>query len=168
VLGDLVQTTDGRWMTRGPERCPNGHSLGPGQVLVGHVACLGHGGGGHTSWHCRTCDASARLRISRMPWVGLALPVVGPNPLTRCWGSLRVDPKRGKVTFASFYKEWSKRQVWESSTRHVMDQAVASVTFGNVELAQLLPSHFEEWVKDLQERDLQPTTIRTRFVNVRG
>jgi hypothetical protein len=25
--------------------------------LVGHVVCLGHGGGGHTSWHCRTCDA---------------------------------------------------------------------------------------------------------------
>jgi len=34
-----------------------GHLLGPNQVLVGHVACLGHGGGGHTSWHCRTCDA---------------------------------------------------------------------------------------------------------------
>jgi hypothetical protein len=34
-----------------------------------------------------------------------------------------VDPKRGKITFASFYKEWSTRQVWESSTRHVMDQA---------------------------------------------
>jgi hypothetical protein len=26
-------------------------------VLVGHVACLGHSGGGHTSWHCRTRDA---------------------------------------------------------------------------------------------------------------
>ena len=26
-------------------------------VLVGHVACLGRGGGGHTSWHCRTWDA---------------------------------------------------------------------------------------------------------------
>jgi hypothetical protein len=25
------------------------------QVLVGHVACLGHGGGGHTLWHCRAC-----------------------------------------------------------------------------------------------------------------
>jgi hypothetical protein len=24
---------------------------------AGHVACLGHGAGGHTSWHCRTCDA---------------------------------------------------------------------------------------------------------------
>ena len=25
-------------------------------MLVGHVACLGHGGGGHTSWHSRTSD----------------------------------------------------------------------------------------------------------------
>jgi hypothetical protein len=32
-------------------------TFGPNQVLVGHVACLGHGGG-HTSWHCRTCDAA--------------------------------------------------------------------------------------------------------------
>ena|ERR1700754_2125401 len=40
-----------------PTRRPNGHSLGPNQVLVGHQACLGHGGDGHTSWHCRTCDA---------------------------------------------------------------------------------------------------------------
>src|SRR5258707_11829019 len=54
VLGDLVQTTAG---TRPRSRCPNGHPLGENQVLVGHVACLGHGGGGHTSWHCRTCDA---------------------------------------------------------------------------------------------------------------
>jgi len=52
VLGELVQTTDGKWITHPPTRCPNGHALGPNQVLVGHVACLGHGGGGHTSWHC--------------------------------------------------------------------------------------------------------------------
>ena len=52
MLGDLVQTTDGRWITRPPSRCPNGHPLGRNQVLVGHVvACPGHGGGGHTSWH---------------------------------------------------------------------------------------------------------------------
>src|SRR6478736_605632 len=57
MLGELVQTTAGRWITRPPSRCPNGHPLGPNQVLVGHVACLRHGGGGHTSWHCRTCDA---------------------------------------------------------------------------------------------------------------
>jgi hypothetical protein len=55
--GELVRTIDGKWITRPPSRCPNGHLLGPHQVLVGHVACLGHGGGGHTSWHCRTCEA---------------------------------------------------------------------------------------------------------------
>jgi hypothetical protein len=57
VLGELVQTTAGEWITHPPTRCPNGHTLGPNQVLVGHVACLGHGGGGHTSWCCRSCDA---------------------------------------------------------------------------------------------------------------
>ena len=38
-----------------PARCPRGHILGPNEVLVGHPACLGHGGG-HTTWTCRTCD----------------------------------------------------------------------------------------------------------------
>src|SRR5262245_17658648 len=66
--GELVQTTAGTWITKPWNRCPNGHLLGPNQVLVGHVACLGHDGGGHTSWHCRTCDAV----------------VYGPPPNTHC------------------------------------------------------------------------------------
>jgi hypothetical protein len=53
--GELVRTTSGQWITKPPARCPNGHSLGPNQVLVGHVACLGDGGG-HTTWTCRVCD----------------------------------------------------------------------------------------------------------------
>ena len=57
IIGDLVRNTRGQWITQPPSRCPNGHPLGPNRVLVGHVACLGHGGGGHTSWHCITCDA---------------------------------------------------------------------------------------------------------------
>jgi hypothetical protein len=55
-LGELVQTTTGTWITRPATRCPNSHKLGPNRVLVGHAACLGHGGGGHTSWTCVTCD----------------------------------------------------------------------------------------------------------------
>ncbi len=55
VLGELVQTTAGKWITHPPSRCPSGHTLGPGKVLVGHQACLGHEGG-HTTWTCRTCD----------------------------------------------------------------------------------------------------------------
>jgi hypothetical protein len=36
----------------------DGHLLSPGRsVLVGHQACLGYGSG-HTTWTCRTCDAT--------------------------------------------------------------------------------------------------------------
>ena len=79
-----------------------------------------------------------------------------------------MDPKLGKITFASFYKTWSARQVWESGTRHSMDLTVNSVTFGNIGLADLRPSHFELWVKSMRDAGLQPTTIRTRFANVRN
>ena len=40
-LCELVQTTAGKWITHPPTRCPNGHRLGPNDVLVGHQACLG-------------------------------------------------------------------------------------------------------------------------------
>jgi hypothetical protein len=57
VLGELVQTTDGKWIIRRPSRCPNGHEFGASKALVGYQACLGHGGG-HTTWTCRQCDAT--------------------------------------------------------------------------------------------------------------
>jgi len=70
-------------MTDAPRRCPNGHLLGPGQVLVGNVACLGHGGGGHTSWHCRTCDAT----VYGPPLGGHCTALIGP-------ASVRISTKR--------------------------------------------------------------------------
>lgn len=79
-----------------------------------------------------------------------------------------VDPQLGKITFASFYREWSTRQVWVPSTRQAMDLAANSVTFTSVALGDLRPSHVETWVKAMQDKPLQPSTIRTRFVNVRG
>ena len=79
-----------------------------------------------------------------------------------------IDPSRGQITFASFYKEWSSRQVWVPGTVRAMDLAAGSVTFGNVTFADLRPSHLEAWVKSMQDRKLQPGTIHTRFVNVRG
>jgi hypothetical protein len=51
VIGDLVQTTNGKWIIQPPSRCPSGHQFGPNRALVGHVTCLGH-----TTWTCRTCD----------------------------------------------------------------------------------------------------------------
>ncbi|PQM52027.1 tyrosine-type recombinase/integrase [Mycolicibacter virginiensis] len=79
-----------------------------------------------------------------------------------------IDPQRGKITFASFYKGWSARQVWVSGTQHAMDLAANNVTFGNVTFGDLRMSHIEEWVKRMQDRGLEATTIRTRFSNVRS
>jgi hypothetical protein len=33
-VGELVQTTAGKWITHPPTHCPDGHTLGPGEVLV--------------------------------------------------------------------------------------------------------------------------------------
>lgn len=79
-----------------------------------------------------------------------------------------VDPQLGKITFESFYREWSSRQVWVSGTRHAMDLAANSVTFGTVALGNMRPSHVETCVKSMQDKGLQPTTIRSRFANVRN
>lgn len=79
-----------------------------------------------------------------------------------------VDPQRGKITFASFYKAWAARQVWVSGTQHAMDLAANNVTFGNVAFTDLRMAHIEEWVKRMQDRGLEATTIRTRFSNVRS
>ena len=79
-----------------------------------------------------------------------------------------IDPTRGKVTFASFYQEWSSRQVWVPNTVRAMDLAANSVSFGNMALADLRPSHVETWVKAMQDKPLQPGTIKTRFNNVRS
>jgi integrase len=79
-----------------------------------------------------------------------------------------VDPRLGKVTLASFYREWSTHQVWVPGTRRAMDLAVNSVTFGDIAFADLRPSHVQAWVKAMQDKPLEPSTINTRFVNVRG
>ena len=58
------------WITKPPDRCTAGHQLRSGQVLVGHVACRGHGGG-HTTWHCTRCSISEP-------------PIYGPPLNTHC------------------------------------------------------------------------------------
>jgi hypothetical protein len=55
-VGDLVQTTAGAWFAR-RNAAPTGTRSAPNQMLVGHQACLGHGGG-HTTWMCLLCDAT--------------------------------------------------------------------------------------------------------------
>ena len=69
AVGELVHTKAGKWITHPPSRCPNGHRLGPGEVLVGHQVCLGHGGGQTVygpplNTHCSCLDGPAVVHIS--------------------------------------------------------------------------------------------------------
>ncbi len=79
-----------------------------------------------------------------------------------------VDPSAGKVTFATFYADWSTRQVWAPGTRRAMDLAAGSVTFGSLPLGTVRRSHVERWVKGMEVRKLAPGTVHTRMNNVRS
>lgn len=79
-----------------------------------------------------------------------------------------VDPKRGAITFATFYKQWAQRQVWVTGTMKAMDLAANNVTFGDVALADLRPSHVEAWVRTMKDNGLEPSTVKTRYNNVRS
>jgi integrase len=77
-----------------------------------------------------------------------------------------VDPKAGRVTFASFYADWSKRQIWQSGTVRAMDLAAKSFTSADLALGRIKKSHVEQWVKSMQVDGLAPGTVRTRYKNV--
>lgn len=79
-----------------------------------------------------------------------------------------VDPKAGRITFASFYREWATRQVWETTTEKAMDLSARTVTFAEVPMNRLRRSHLEQWVKIMTDAGLKPGTIRTRTNNVRA
>jgi integrase len=78
-----------------------------------------------------------------------------------------VDPKAGRVTFQSFYAEWSQRQIWTSGTVLAMNLSARSVPFCDLPLGKVRKSHLEQWVKQMQVKGLAASTIRTRFRNVK-
>ena len=63
-------------------------------------------------------------------------------------------PEAGKITFADFYDECRRRQVWVAGTRRSMDITDRSVTFGGVALRSLRRSRVEGWVKSMAARGL--------------
>lgn len=78
-----------------------------------------------------------------------------------------VDPDAGKVTLSAYFADWSSRQVWETNTRRAMTLAVTGATFATLPLARVRRSHVEAWVKQMNASGLAPSTIRTRYNNVR-
>jgi len=58
-----------------------------------------------------------------------------------------VDPDAGKITFRAWFDQWSSRQVWERGTMLAAQQAAASVTFADVPMRHIRPSHVQQWIK---------------------
>lgn len=85
------------------------------------------------------------------------------------------DPRAGRLTLQAFFDTWSTRQIWETTTTNAMTLAVSCCTFKDQPLRAITKAHIEEWVKSLATQDrgedkprgLAPSTIHTRFVNVR-
>lgn len=86
---------------------------------------------------------------------------------TRVTG-LYVDPKAGRITFATFYADWSARQLWVPSTRDNADRTAKAVPFADVPMKSIRRSHVEAWVKEMTSAGLAASTIKTRHVTIRA
>lgn len=73
-----------------------------------------------------------------------------------------VDPRAGKVTFRSFFDDWSARQVWAAGTLTSARQAVYSTPFLDAPMKSIRRSDLEAWVKGMTT-SLADSTTRTRF-----
>lgn len=79
-----------------------------------------------------------------------------------------VEPKAGTITFTTYFRQWSDRQVWVHGTVLAMNLSARSVTFGDIPMKAIRRSHVEVWIKTMTTKGLAPGTITTRFNNVRS
>lgn len=85
-----------------------------------------------------------------------------------------VDPKAGKITFRKWFEVYASRQTWADGTRVSAVQAAAGVTFADVPMGKIAPSHVQQWVKAMQSpsmtrtKSLAASTVHTRFNYVHG
>jgi integrase len=78
-----------------------------------------------------------------------------------------VDPRAGAISLASYFADWSQRQVWAPTTVIAMKLTVEKCAFCEVELRSIRRSHVEAWVKQIHAGGYAPGTVKTRVNNVR-
>ena len=85
AVGELVRSTSGQRMVKPPLRCPRGHPLRPGRMLVGTVACSC---GRHLTWRCE-CGAVTygpapghRVQRAARAGAGARLAAIGADAST--------------------------------------------------------------------------------------
>lgn len=84
-----------------------------------------------------------------------------------------VDPDRGKVTFRTWFEEWSGSQDWTSGTSESASTVLKSVTFADVPMKMITEHHVKAWLKSMRQpgpkrkSGLASSTRKTRFNYVR-
>ncbi|MBP1241718.1 integrase [Frigoribacterium sp. PvP120] len=117
------------------------------------------------SWRARYRDDQGKEHARHFPRKADGQAWLDNVTTSRLTGTY-VDPRDSRVTLASFYAEWSQRQVWAAGTARVVNISVRDCSFASIELGKLRRSHVEAWVKEMSAH-LQPSTIKTRVANVR-
>ena len=114
------------------------------------------------SWRARYRDEAGReharhfdRRIDAQGWIDEVTAALVTGTYT--------DPRAGAITYASWFDSWSARQVWAGGTVLAARQAADSVTFADVRMRDLRPSHVQAWVKAMTARGLAASTVRTRY-----
>lgn len=118
-------------------------------------------------WRARYVDDDSRERTQRFDRKVDAQKWLDDIVASQVTGNY-IDPVRGQITFGSFYAEWAPRQVWVHHTRRENDRLERTVPFRDVAMSDLRASHFETWVKAMQDQPLAPSTIKSRMMNVRA
>lgn len=118
-------------------------------------------------WRARYVDDDSRERTQRFDRKVDAQKWLDDIVASQVTGNY-IDPVRGQITFGSFYAEWAPRQVWVHHTRRENDRLDRTVPFRDVAMSDLRASHFETWVKAMQDQPLAPSTIKSRMMNVRA
>jgi integrase len=117
-------------------------------------------------WRARYRDEAGKEHARHFDRKADAEDWLADQTVAKRTGAL-VEPKRGRITLAAFFAEWSTRQVWATGTARAMDLAMRDCTFADYPLERIRHSHVQSWVKAMDAR-LAPGTIKTRFNNVRS
>ncbi len=119
------------------------------------------------SWRARYIDPDGRERshtFARRTDAERFLTTVEASKLTGGY----IDPRAGRVTFASFAASWLAAQTFEESTREAVASRLRAhllPTFAGQELRAIRPSGVQAWLRGLQQQ-LAPTYVRVLLANL--
>jgi integrase len=73
-----------------------------------------------------------------------------------------------KTCLATYYTDYSARQVWTPQSARAVDLAARTFPYADMPLRDLRRAHIETWIRTMHDAGLAPATTRTRVAHVRA